>query len=267
MIILYTTSPQWGLPSFSPPCMNLETWLRMAKLPYKSVTELHLHFEKAPKGKIPFIDYQGKLIGDSTLIIEMFKQKEGIDLDRGLTARERAISLAFRRMLKENTFWGLEEIRLNVPENWHVYREILASQLYPGVPPTEWEPLIEQLGERIRTQMYGHGMGRHSSSEICQIISADFQALSDFLADKPFFMGERPTTLDATAYAFIGNLIKPPLPSPIVDYVIQLDNLYQHYERMKQEFFSNIESSNCRLPIVDFRLTPRKKRRCLGIED
>ena len=241
MIALYTTPAQWGLPSFSPPCMKLETWLRIAKLPYQSVTELYLHFEKAPKGKIPFIDYQGKLIGDSTLIIEMFKQKEGIDLDRGLTDSERAISLAFRRMLKENTYWGIRDIRYNVPENWRIYREIIASVFYPGVAPTEWEPLVEQLGERIRTQMYGHGMGRHSSSEICQITSADFQALSDFLADKPFFMGERPTTLDATAYASIANLIKPPFKSPIVEYVAKLDNLCQHYERMRKQFFSDIE--------------------------
>ena len=238
MIILYTTSPQWGLPSSSPACMKLETWLRMAKLPYKRVTELHLHFEKAPKGKIPFIDYQGKLIGDSSLIIEMFKQKEGIDLDRDLTAREKAISLAFRRMVEENTYWGVVDIRYNVPENWQVYREVLASQLYPGVSSTEWEPLVEQIGERIRSQMYAQGIGRHSSSEIFQITSADFRALSDFLDDKPFFMGEQPTTLDATAYAFIGNVIKPPFKSPIVDYVIELDNLCQYYERMRQEFFA-----------------------------
>ena len=241
MITLYTTFPQWGLPSFSPACMKLETWLRMAKLPYQRVSQLHLHVEKAPKGKIPFIEYQGKLIGDSTLIIEMLREKEEIDLDQGLTSSERGISLAFRRMLKENTYWGLGEIRYNVAGNWQVYREVLAGLIYPGVPATEWQPLIEKLGRRIRSQMYGHGIGRHSSSEIYQIITADFQALSAFLADKPFFMGERPTTLDATAYAFIGNFIKPPLPSPIVDYVLQLDNLCQHYERMRQEFFAASE--------------------------
>ena len=239
IITLYTTPPLWGLPSISPPCMKLETWLRIAKLPYKRVTEINL--AEAPKGKVPYIDYQGKRIGDSTLIIEMFKEKEGIDLDRGLTASERAISLAFRRMLKENVYWGVIEIRYNVEENWRVYREVIASMLLPRTPPKEWEPQIEQFGENIRNQMYGHGMGRHSSKEIFQIISADFQALSDFLADKPFFMGDQPTTLDATAYAYIGNVIKPPLPSPIFDYVIQLENLCQHYERVRNQFFSDIE--------------------------
>ena len=241
MINLYTSPPLWELPSISPPCMKLETWLRMAKLPYKKVTEINL--AEAPKGKIPYIDYQGKRISDSTLIIEMFKEKEGIDLDQGLTASERAISLAFRRMLKENVYWGIIEIRYKMAKNWRVYREVIAGMLFPGTTPTEWEPQIEQFGEYIRNQMYGHGMGRHSSSEISQIISADFQALSDFLADKPFFMGERPTTLDATAYAYIGNVIKPPFKSPIVEYVAKLDNLCQYYERMRKQFFSDIESN------------------------
>ena len=158
MITLYTTPPLWGLPSISPDCMKLETWLRIAKLPYKRVTEINL--AQAPKGKVPYIDYQGQRIGDSTLIIEMFKEKEGIDLDRGLTASERAISLTFRRMLKENVYWGVIEIRYNLEKNWRVYREVIASMLLPGTPPKEWEPQIEQFGENIRNQMYGHGMGR-----------------------------------------------------------------------------------------------------------
>ncbi|WP_373535070.1 glutathione S-transferase C-terminal domain-containing protein [Microcoleus sp.] len=39
----------------------------------------------------------------------------------------------------------------------------------------------------------------HSHEKISQVIGADFQFLSDFLANKLFFMGDRRTTLDATA--------------------------------------------------------------------
>lgn len=79
------------LPSISPPCLELETWLRMAKLPYNKVIVIAQSFEVAPKGKIPFIDYQGKIVGDAFLIIEMFKQTEGIDLDASLTVVERSL--------------------------------------------------------------------------------------------------------------------------------------------------------------------------------
>lgn len=241
MITLYTTPSLWGLPSISPACMKLETWLRMAKLPYKIDTALN--FSLAPKGKIPFIEYQGKYIGDSTLIIEMLKEKEEIDLDQDLTTTERAISLAFRRMLKENTYWGLVYIRFNIEENWKIYRQVLASMLSTSVPAEQCELIVEELSKTIHAQMYSQGMGRHSSEEVYRIITADFQSLSDFLADKPFFMGDKPTTLDATAYAYIGTCIKPPFKSPIVDYILQLENLGQHYERMTQQFFSDRELS------------------------
>jgi len=239
MITLYTSPSLWGLPSISPACMELETWLRMAQLPYNPVIVTTDNLELAPKGKVPFIDYQGKLIGDATLIIEMFEEKEGIDLDANLTATERAISLAFRRMLKENTYWGGIHIRYNMEENWRHYREVVANILFPDAPIETWEPFIKEFQKTILSQMYSHGMGRHSAEEIVQITRADFQALSDFLADKPFFMGDEPTTLDATAYAFVGNFIKPPYTSPIVDYVLQRSNLCEHYERMTQNFFSS----------------------------
>jgi len=239
VITLYTAPPLWGLPSFSPACMKLEAWLRMGKLDYQTDTAVNIDI--APKGKIPFIEYQGKLIGDSTLIIEMFKSETGIDLDADLTPIERAISLAFRRMIKENIYWGEVYIRYQVPKNWQVYREVLFNAMSGSVSAEECQAIVEEVYNIAATQLYNHGMGRHNDQEIYQIITADFQALSDFLADKPYFMGDKPTTLDATAYAYVGNLIKPPLGHPIVDYVLQLQNLCQHYERMHQQFFSDLE--------------------------
>lgn len=220
MITLYTAPSFEELPSISPPCLELETWFRMAKLPYKKVIVTAPSFELAPKGKIPFIDYQGKLVGDAFLIIEMLKQTEGIDLDAGLTPVERSIALAFRRMLKENTLWGAAEVRFGIEENWQRFRAVVARALFPETPLEVSEPFAEEFGKTMRSQMQAHGIGRHTHEEISQIICADFQALSDFLADKPFFMGDKPTTLDATAYGYIGNFLQPRFESPIVDYLL-----------------------------------------------
>ncbi|HEY9662020.1 MAG TPA: glutathione S-transferase family protein [Allocoleopsis sp.] len=239
MITLYTSPSLWGLPSISPACLELETWLRMAKLPYNPIIVTTANVELAPKGKVPFIEYQGNLIGDASLIIEMFKQIEGIDLNSRLTATEQAISLAFRRMLKENTYWGGIHIRYSMEENWRHYEEVVAHILFPDALEETWRPFMKEFRQTILSQMYSHGMGRHISKEIIQLTCADFQALSDFLADKSFFMGDEPTTLDATAYAYVGNFIKPPYTSPIVDYVLQRSNLCNHYERMTEQFFSD----------------------------
>jgi glutathione S-transferase len=239
MITLYTTQPLWGLASPSPACMKLETWFKMAKIDYQIDTSIDLSI--APKGKIPFIEYQGKLIGDSTLIIEMFKSEVGIDLDADLTAYEKAISVAFRRMIKENIYWGCAYVRYGVEENWQIYREVLINMIKDSVPAEECNLMVEGFYKIFNDQMYAQGMGRHNDQEITQIMKADFQALSDFLGDKPYFMGEKPTTLDATAYAYIANMIKPPFKHPIIDYVLNLDNLCRHSDRLTQEFFNHIK--------------------------
>ena len=218
--------------------MKLETWLRMANIAYK--TEIPTDLTQAPKGKVPYIEYKGKRIGDSTLIIEMLTKKKGIDLDCDLTSTQKAVSLAFRRMLNENTYWGCTYIRYKIDDNWQLYKQALTNLYVAGRSTLEWNNFLEQMRSTISHQLYEQGMGRHSDREVFQIIAADFQALSDYLADKAFFMGDRPTTLDATAYACIGNIIAPPFKSEIVDFVMQLENLGQYYQRMKQNFFPEI---------------------------
>lgn len=240
MILLYTLAPRWGIASISPACLKLETWLRMAKLPYETAIATLANFEIAPKGKLPFIRYRDQLFGDSTLIIAMLKQSEGVDPDRDLTTSERAISIAFRRMVKENLYWGGVYIRYEIEENWLAYQETLKELVGQGMSTEEWREIAQGIYDSVRSQLEGHGMGRHSGPEITQIICEDIQALSDFLGDKPFFMGDQPTTLDATVYGYIANYIRPPYPSPIVDYALQRSNLCQHCDRMTERYFPEL---------------------------
>ena len=44
-----------------------------------------MSFSKAPNGKIPYIEDDGQLLGDFTLIRWHLEKKYGIDFDQGLT--------------------------------------------------------------------------------------------------------------------------------------------------------------------------------------
>ena len=65
MITLYGSGPNFGLPDASPFVTKAETLLRMSKLPFEKAL---MSFSKAPKGKIPYIEDDGQLLGNSTLI-------------------------------------------------------------------------------------------------------------------------------------------------------------------------------------------------------
>ncbi|NER51676.1 MAG: glutathione S-transferase [Symploca sp. SIO1A3] len=116
MIELYQAAPCWGLPDLSPFSIKLHTYFRIAKLPYQVGSELNM--QDAPKGKIPFIRHNGKIIGDSNLIIEYFQKTLGIDIDKHLSKEEQAVSLAFRRLIEENLYWVAIYYSYAIEENW-----------------------------------------------------------------------------------------------------------------------------------------------------
>src|SRR5690348_4249172 len=66
-IKLFQFPRMFAIPNLSPFCCKLETWLRMARIPYEVTTA---DPRGAPKGKLPFIEEAGVRIADTSLIIE-----------------------------------------------------------------------------------------------------------------------------------------------------------------------------------------------------
>ncbi len=232
MLTLYQFEPVWGLPNSSPFCMKLETYLRMAGIEYQTDTSADLR--KAPKEKLPYIEDKGQIIADSNLIIEYLKTTYGDSVDGHLSGSEAAIALAMRRLIEENLYWALVYSRWIDEQNWPKTRAIYFSDLPPIL-----NVLVPKLARNNVVQnLKGHGMGRHTATEIYQIGAIDLQSLSDFLADKPFFMGEQPTTLDASAYSLLANVLNKTLVSPLRDKAETLDNFASYCDRMHEKYYA-----------------------------
>jgi len=231
MITLYQFEPGWGLPNSSPFCLKLETYLRMVKAPFELAFDADLR--KAPKGKLPYITDNGKTIADSGLIIDYLKITYGDPLDGHLSLTDRAIALAMRRLIEENLYWVLVYSRWQDPVNWEQTRKI-----YFGALPPILRAIVPIIARKKTFQnLKGHGMGRHTAAEIYQMGITDLNALSDFLGDKPFFMGNQPTTLDASAYGFLANILWVPLESPLKERAEMLGNLSAYCQRMKAQYY------------------------------
>lgn len=232
----------WGLPSISPPCMRLETWLRMTDIPYE-FRVMDLVNYPAPKGKIPYIEDQGKLMGDSTLIIEHLKKTRNVDPDAHLSAAERAISTAFTRMLMENTYWLTVHDRYILEAGWAAYSQLIRPMVTHGYPEEAHDAVVAGFREQILAGYRGHGIGRHTSEEVHQIGAADLEAVSMFLADKPFFFGDKPSSVDAAALGVVANIIEVPIDSPTLHFGRSLPNLVAYCRRMRERFYSDLIAS------------------------
>lgn len=234
MIRLYQFKTAWGLPNLSPFCMKLEVFLRICNLDYQVViADSPKIIAKSPKGKLPFIEDKGKFIGDSSFIIEYLKREYSLNPDHGLSNSELAVAHSFRRMFEENLYWAVLYSRWFMASNWEKTREAFFGDI-----PFPFNKIVSLIARRSSyKQLYGHGMGRHSEDEIFRIAIDDLRAITDFLADKEFFMGDKPSSVDATAYAFLANIVDVPVESPVKAYAKSYDNITNYCIRMKERFF------------------------------
>ena len=231
MIRLHQFAPAFGLPNASPFCMKLETYLRMASLPFELVNSGDVL--KAPKRKLPYIDDDGTLVADTSFIIEHLKARYGDPLDAALSPQQRAVATAFQRLFEENLYWAVVQTRWAEDAGWQKTR-----QAFFGTLPAPLRWFLPTLARRgLLAEMRGQGMGRHSAAEIQAIGCRDVTAVADFLADKPYMLGEQPSSLDATAHAFLANLLWAPVDSPLQRHARTRPTLEAYCQRMKARYF------------------------------
>ena len=233
MLKLYQFERTWGIPNLSPFCCKIETYLRMAEIDYQIVPVLPL---VGPKGKLPYIEDSGRSIGDSRFIITYLKSSYQ-DLDKALNNAELATSVAMQRLLEEHLFWAALYSRWQyTDENWQINKQAI----FGGLPPVLRDVIAHRTRRKIQRQIYGHGTGRHQAEEIFALGKQDIDALSATLDNKKYFLGDQPTTLDASAFGLLINIIDCPIESPLKEYGLEKKNLSNYVDRIKHEFYPNL---------------------------
>jgi glutathione S-transferase len=220
-----------GVPNLSPFCMKVETWLRLAGLPYRSRFTVNLR--KAPHGKLPVVRDQGRTIADSHTIVEELARAHGVDLDASLSPAERAVAQAFTRLCSDHLYWAIVHSRWADASGWARTRDVFFGPL-PRAVRLLAEPLIRR---KNLVQLRGHGLGRLSADEIYRRAAQDIAAIAGYLGGKPYFFGDHPATIDATLYAFLANCWEVELETPLKAAVARHANLVAYCRRMRERCF------------------------------
>ncbi len=219
----------WGTPNLSPFCTKLETYLRMAEVPYKLGK-----FSRgdAPKGKVPYVRFESGLMGDSQLIIERLEQELARPLDAGLPPRDAALGRITRRTLEEAFYF------IGIYLRWHAddgYAE--TAREFKKFVPGFVLPLVRRAQ---RKKLHEQGTGRHTPEQVEALGIADWAAVAELLGDKPFFLGDQPRTIDCTLYAFLEAVLPFPIDSPIKQAVTQHANLTAYRDRVRARWWKDL---------------------------
>lgn len=237
MIKLYGCAPAWSLPDCSPFVMKIDCYLRMTGLQYELVHWQSLSdMQRAPKGKIPWIEDGAKQIADSGFIISYLQETYGDGLEENsFSPSDRAVALSMRRMVEEHLYWAVFFDRWIDDDIWASYKPIL----FGICTPQEYEIVPVQIRDIARQYIHGQGLGRYSRAEIHELGNADTSALAAYLGDRPYFMGRAPASLDATMYGFLAHLIYAGYESPLNSHARSFVNLRSYCERMRTRYYGS----------------------------
>lgn len=240
VIYLYQFSRTPLLPSLSPYCLKVETWLRLAGLKYENVD--HKMRFRSKKGQLPFIELNGEEIADSAIIIKNLSAKYNKDLDDGLTTEQRNVSYAMIAMLENHLIWIIFYWRAKYPDNvLKGYKVNLQHALGLRLPNSILNFFFKiTFGRKGTKKLKAHGIGVHSAEEIEEFGKNDLKVLSEMLDCKPFFFGDEPTTLDVVAFAVLSQLhfLSKDVPYTLRDFMTEkCPNLVGHVSRMKDRCF------------------------------
>jgi glutathione S-transferase len=236
MITLYTFGPFLGAPDSSPFVMKAMVLLKLARLEYR---EQAGGLFRAPKGFLPFIDDDGEIIADSTFIRFHIERKYRFDFDHDLSAKDRAIAWSVEKMVEDNLYWALLDLRWTNRAN---FERGIANMF--DVLPAPARPLARRIMRRrtiARTR--GHGMGRNSPEEIEQLAIRDLDAVAAILGEKPFLMGELPCSADAAVFGMLAAILTPTLDSRVIDAAHQRPGLVNYRDRLMARWFSTMDET------------------------
>ena len=181
---------------------------------------------QAPHGQLPYIDDDGRIIGDSDAIIAHLIARDGLGIDAGLTPAQHDTGHLLRRML-DDLYWVMSYSRWQDDRFWPAFRDAF-RHFHPAVAPETLDAARAYNFKRYHAQ----GIGRLAPDEAFARGIADLEVLSRLLPEDGFLFGPEPCSTDAGIYGFLANILFFEIDTPLKRCVQGRPRLVAHCRAM-----------------------------------
>lgn len=221
------------VPNLSPFCAKLETWLRIAAIPYEVVDTPDPR--KGPRGQLPYIEDGGTIVADTSLIIEHLIETRGVDPDARLDSTQRATARLVQRALEGHYTFVLAYTHLYRDEGLRHTRA-----RFDPIPAIVRPFVARAVKGQIRKILWHQGVLRGPDDQIMKAAIRDWDAVISLMSDGPFFFGAEPTSLDAIVFATLASTILTPIESPIRGHLSSQPAVVAYAERVRGRLFPEL---------------------------
>ncbi|OXA50522.1 failed axon connections homolog [Folsomia candida] len=231
LVIMHAIFRGRTVPHPSPFVLKLETYLRMAKIPYKA--DISIIDAWGPKSRFPWISINGQHLGDSQLAIEYLNKKFEVKLGHEYSKSELAIGAVVRVMVDDHLFWAIPMERF-VYAPYHRLAEVMGSHLPKWVIWIYYKVLQGQVIKRSK----GHGIGLNPQEEVQRLTQDDLKHLSTILGQRKFLLGEYPSEYDCTVFGHLAQAMWG-LPGSSFEKAVkeEFPNLKEYCLRIKETYY------------------------------
>lgn len=204
MIALLTFPTGYDQFSLSPFCVKAAYLLEMSGQSWQR-EDLN-DPRKMPHAKLPVLRADGQLIADSEAI-RRWLEKRGADFDPGLSAAQKAQSLAYIRMAEEHVYFHIVMDRWGNDAVWPTIRD----NYFKVIPWLIRRPVTSRIRKFLMTGLTAHGIARMTEEERMEKLEKDLIAIAQPLKGSPFLFGDMMTSADASVAPMLANASVTPV--------------------------------------------------------
>jgi glutathione S-transferase len=204
--------------------MKLDAFLRWQNIEFQMKPGLP---NQGPYGKVPFIEYDGQRMGDSSAIIDWLLAKHEIEYEDDLNLQ---IGHAFQRMVEEHLYWAMVYFRWTDASIWPTLRDAF----FGGIPMLVRPFIVSSALKQAKRALYGQGIGRLTKQMVKERVEKDLSALNKQLTSSTYICGNSMTHFDLAIWAVLSQLMQCELILPISKNAQQKQGLVDYLERVNR---------------------------------
>lgn len=235
-LCVFTFAPNFGLPTGGPFALKLLAWLNLAGIAYEQVIEDDSR--KGPKGKSPWIEHDGRRIGDSDAIIRYLADSYGKPIEPATPdPKARAAAHGFKVAFEEEFHQILEWELFLHPEG----AAFIDAEIRKNMPPVVGGLVSHMVARHFRRQLHARGIARHDPETVAAKGRADLDALAAWLQDRPFLAGPQPVLADLAVFGQVAPVLHWPMDTPMARHVRSIPVVRDWCDRIKALCFAKPE--------------------------